>query len=325
MAEVLLEIAQNVSIRGMNVNGDYLFSVLDLIKYICPGYSSIYAPTLWYRLISNNSNEVTEIMPTWQNLKFKGRGQRNTPCMTILGLQKLLLILGSKATVEFCDRVLECFHRVLAGDHTSIREIKANPAQTLSVQPMERAETGAPVQGMLNPRCDAGDAGVMNELLQAACDPTAGQRVTSMGDPKNYTVETGAPVQDILKGMLGPRCDENRDASHQLELKIQAMHDSDFAKSKMKVETWTFHGDGTTWVNATSIFKYMYTGSRDNFARMQKLHFENMNIPHKLLEVPGVNTRFLFCTTNLLVLIQYQILSLPDGRLVILVLKFTSY
>jgi hypothetical protein len=154
MAEVLLKIAQNVSIRGMNVNGDYLFSVLDLIKYICPGYSSIYAPTLWYRLISNNSNEVTEIMPTWQNLKFKGRGQRNTPCMTILGLQKLLLMLGSKATVEFRDRVLECFHRVLAGDHTSIREIKANPAQTLSVQPMERAETGAPVQGMLNPRCE---------------------------------------------------------------------------------------------------------------------------------------------------------------------------
>ena len=294
MAEVLLKIAQNVSIRGMNVNGDYLFSVLDLINYICPGYSSIYAPTLWYRLISNNSNEVTEIMPTWQNLKFKGRGQRNTPCMTILGLQKLLLMLGSKATVEFRDRVLECFHRVLAGDHTSIREIKANPAQTLSVQPMERAETGAPVQGMLNPRCDAGDAGVMNELLQAACDPSAGQRVTSMGDPKNYTVETGAPVQDILKGMLGPRCDENRDASHQLELKIQAMHDSDFAKSKMKVETWTFHGDGTTWVNATEIFKYMYTGGRDHFARMLQRHFEACRVPHKLVEVQGVRTIFLF-------------------------------
>jgi hypothetical protein len=154
MTEVLLEIAQNASIRGFHVNGDYLFSVLDFVKYICPGYNSIYAPTLWYRLISNNSNEVTEIMPKWQNLKFKGRGQRNTPCMTILGLQKLLLILGSKATVEFCDRVLECFNRVLAGDHTLIREIEANTAQPLSVQPMERAETGAPVQGMLNPRCD---------------------------------------------------------------------------------------------------------------------------------------------------------------------------
>jgi hypothetical protein len=52
MAEVLLEIAQNVSIRGIQVDGVYLFSVLEFIKYICPGYNSIYAPTLWYRLIS---------------------------------------------------------------------------------------------------------------------------------------------------------------------------------------------------------------------------------------------------------------------------------
>lgn len=120
----------------------------------------------------------------------------------------------------------------------------------------------------------------------------------SMQDHKNYTVAEGAPVPEILKGMLGPRCDENRDAAHQLELKIQALHDSDFAKTKMKVETWTFHGDGTAWVNATSIFKYMYTGSRDNFARMQKMHFETCHIPHKVLEVQGVRTIFLFCTIN---------------------------
>jgi hypothetical protein len=110
----------------------------------------------------------------------------------------------------------------------------------------------------------------------------------SMEDHKNYTVAEGALVHQILKEMLGPRCDENRDASHQLELKIQAMHDSDFARSKMKVQTWTFHGDGTTWVNATSIFKYMYTGSRDNFARMQKRHFETCHIPHKLFEIAEV-------------------------------------
>ncbi len=45
----------------------------------------------------------------------------------------------------------------------------------------------------------------------------------SMEDHKNYTVAEGAPVPEILKGMLGPRCDENRDASHQLELKIKAI------------------------------------------------------------------------------------------------------
>ncbi len=50
--------------------------------------------------------------------------------MPILGLQKLLLILGSKAAVEFRDRVLECFNRVPAGDRTLIREIAVNAAHT---------------------------------------------------------------------------------------------------------------------------------------------------------------------------------------------------
>ena len=63
---------------------------------------------------------------TWHDLKFKGKYQKMTPCATILELQKLLLILGSKAAVEFRDCVLECFNRVLvfAGDHTLIREIR---------------------------------------------------------------------------------------------------------------------------------------------------------------------------------------------------------
>ncbi len=130
--------------------------------------------------------------------------------------------------------------------------------------------------------------------------PAAGQLAgaqsqLSMLDHRNFTVAEGAPVHQILKEMLGPRCDENHDASHQLELKIQALHDRDFAKSKMKVETWTFHGDGTTWVNATEICKYMYTGARQHFARMLKTHFETCHVPHKLPEVPGVSTIFLFC------------------------------
>jgi hypothetical protein len=139
-------------------------------------------------------------------------------------------------------------------------------------------------------------ASKMTALVRA---PAAGQLAAvsgvSMLDHRNYTVAEGAPVHQILKDMLGPRSDENRDAAHQLELKIQALHAADSAKQSMKVEVWTFNGDGTTWINATSMFKYMYTGARANFARMQKLHFENMNIPHKLLEVPGVSTRFLFC------------------------------
>ena len=132
-----------------------------------------------------------------------------------------------------------------------------------------------------------------NQLAPAAAGAVIVQAIArqpqlSMQDHKNYTVAEGAPVPEVLKGMLGPRCDENSDASQQLELKIQKLHDGDFAKSKMKVETWTFHGDGTAWVNATSICKYMYTGSRDNLSRMLKRHFETCHVPHKLLEIPGV-------------------------------------
>jgi hypothetical protein len=129
--------------------------------------------------------------------------------------------------------------------------------------------------------------------------PAAGQLAAvsgvSMLDHRNYTVAEGSHVSEILKGMLGPRCDENRDASHQLELKIQALHAADSAKPNMKVEMWTFNGDGTVWINATEICKYMYTGVRANFARMLKTHFETCHVPHKLLEVQGVRTIFLFC------------------------------
>jgi hypothetical protein len=145
MAQVLLDIAQNASIRGMRVDGVDLFSVYDFVTYVCPNRNSSYASTWWYRLISNDSrssqNDQTsnQVMPKWHDLQFNGKGQKNTPCMTILGLQKLLLILGSKAAVEFRDRVLECFNRVLAGDRTLIREITANAAQDGPVQQIARA------------------------------------------------------------------------------------------------------------------------------------------------------------------------------------------
>jgi hypothetical protein len=153
--------------------------------------------------------------------------------------------------MAFRDRVLECFNRVIAGEHTLIRA----------------AQQIAPVPALMS-----------------------GQ--LSMQDHKNYTVAEGAPVQEILNGILGPLCHENRDAFHRLKLKIQELEDSDFTKNNMKVEMWTFNVDGTIWVNATSLFKYIYTGARANFARMLKTHFETCHVPHKLLEVQGVRTIF---------------------------------
>jgi hypothetical protein len=58
--------------------------------------------------------------------------------MTILGLQKLLLILGSKAAVEFRDRVLESFNRVLAGDRTLLRAVEPSPLDSTQARTERR-------------------------------------------------------------------------------------------------------------------------------------------------------------------------------------------
>lgn len=119
-------------------------------------------------------------------------------------------------------------------------------------------------------------------------------------DPKAYTVQEGALVSDILAGMLGPPCDENRDASHKLQLKIQELHAKDPAKAAMKAEVWMFKGDGKLWVNTTSVIKYIYTGSAEHFARTQQRLFKDAMMPHKLLQVPKVRTTiFRFVPANL--------------------------
>lgn len=120
-------------------------------------------------------------------------------------------------------------------------------------------------------------------------------------DPKAYTVQEGALVSDILAGMLGPPCDENRDARHKLQLKIQELHAKDPAKAAMKAEVWMFKGDGTVWVNVAAFAKYLGMDANNHLARNLKKMFDGGNIPHKHLQVPGVRTTFLICTINLLV------------------------
>lgn len=140
---------------------------------------------------------------------------------------------------------------------------------------------------------------VKKEVLCTEDTKGAAQQIVFPGawdpeDPDAYTKHQGAPVPDILTGMLGPPCDENRDASHELQLKIHELHAKDPAKAAMKVEVWVYKGDGKHWVNTTSVIKYIYTGNTNHFARTQKSIFDGGDIPHKLLQVPGVRTTFLF-------------------------------
>jgi hypothetical protein len=90
MAEGLLDIAQNASIRGMRVDGEDRFSVLDFIKYVCPERNSNYAKNLWQRLFSKHCDELFRIT---QFVQFDGKGQKLTPTMTMSGLQILLHVM----------------------------------------------------------------------------------------------------------------------------------------------------------------------------------------------------------------------------------------
>lgn len=115
-------------------------------------------------------------------------------------------------------------------------------------------------------------------------------------DVDAYMVQEGECVSDILMGMLGPPCDENRDARQQLQLKTQELHAKDPAKAAMKVEVWVFKGDGTMWVNTTSVIKYIYTGSFNNISRTLQSIFARALVPHKLLKMPQVRTTNLYQT-----------------------------
>ena len=84
-----------------------------------------------------------------KNLKFPGSGQRDTPCMTVRGLQRLLMILGGKVGAEYRALVESTFSRVVAGDQSLIEVINANAASDAPVQQAYRAalaqEPAAPV------------------------------------------------------------------------------------------------------------------------------------------------------------------------------------
>ena len=295
MIETTLVIDQNTSLRGMRVDGEERFSVLDFITYVCPGRNPNYASVTWFAMTSPSS-KTNVAVPEYFYYKFHKQNNINTPCMAIAGLQKLLFILGARVTSECGNRALECFYQVLAGDRTRIRETEPlglvqgaaqGPEQGAEQGPEQGAEQG-PEQGAEQGPAQGAEQGPAQGPAQQIALPGA----WDPQDPNAYTVHEGALVSDILTGMLGPLCDENRDAYHKLQLKIQELHAQDPARAAMKAEVWMFKGDGTMWVNTTSVIKYIYTGSADNFSRTQQRLFKDAMMPHKLLQVPKVKTTF---------------------------------
>jgi len=130
MSMLLLKITSDASIRGMfDSDRTHKFSVYDFLtkakNYKDTGAS---ARKEFARLISDESEYKDEVVALCHYLKFPGSGQRETPCMSIRGLQRLLMILGGKVATEFRKIVEGTFLRVMAGDESLIEEIQANAA-----------------------------------------------------------------------------------------------------------------------------------------------------------------------------------------------------
>ena len=92
-----------VETQGVDEKDKWWFSVFDLINFVCDkDPKGTYAKSTFQRLIKYDSEYAKEVDTLCVDLKFPGSGQKNTPCMTIRGLQRLLMmILGGKVAAEY--------------------------------------------------------------------------------------------------------------------------------------------------------------------------------------------------------------------------------
>ena len=108
--EVALKLTENASLRDMqNDDGMWYWSVFDFINFVTGReLGSSYGRVTLLRL-TNSSQYASEVVTNCNNLKFPGSGEKETPCMTLRGLQRLLLILGGKVASQYREIVESVF------------------------------------------------------------------------------------------------------------------------------------------------------------------------------------------------------------------------
>ena len=133
--EVALKLTENASLRGMrNEDGVWYFSVYDFVNFVT-GHElgETYAKMTFSRLTKEGHEHAKEVVTNCYYFQFPGQGQKSTPCMTLRGLQRLLMILGGKVAAEFREIVESVFTRYTAGDTSLIEEVRDNAAVQLRV------------------------------------------------------------------------------------------------------------------------------------------------------------------------------------------------
>ena len=111
--------------------GPRVFSIIDFINLVCKGGSENYARRLWPHL--KNKSEIHEIHALIMVVPLRIKSPptpykppvmtRLGPATCLLGLQRLLLVLGDKVKDEFRQVDDNAFTRFMAGDRSWFIEV----------------------------------------------------------------------------------------------------------------------------------------------------------------------------------------------------------
>lgn len=141
MNPVVLHLQDIGSVRGADIpDFGRGFSAFDAVNILCHKTKTNSYGKVTFSRIMKDPNYFEEICSQRTMYRFPGRGQKPTPCLTIRGLQRLLMILGSKVASNFRQIAEETFSRVMAGDTSLLQIIKDNAA---SDQPIHKAYRAA--------------------------------------------------------------------------------------------------------------------------------------------------------------------------------------
>ena len=140
MTSLVLRLTSDASLRGIiQGDGTHLFSVYDFITIACQKKDDgAYARKTYSNLVKDSCEFKKEVVKSVLYCQFPGARQRETPAMTIRGLQRLLMILGGKVAANFRTEVEGTFTRVMAGDTSLIQEIRDNAVSTSPVHQVFR-------------------------------------------------------------------------------------------------------------------------------------------------------------------------------------------
>ena len=215
MSSLVLNLASEASVRGMVApDGSHRFSVYDFITMACQKVDAgAYARKTYSNLVKDGSEFKEEIEKSVHYIHFHGGRGAATPTMTLRGLQRLLLILGTKVAAEFRALLEGTFTRVMAGDTSLIKVIEANaasdaPIQQAYRQALEQEPVQQPIDMAKKRKADAlleveiGERRVACMEKHIACVERFAGLMDSLNPEWKKDVELCRRVQDNLECSL---------------------------------------------------------------------------------------------------------------------------